>query len=193
MSYIMAGVAVGGMAIQMAGAAQGASAARAAGRRQQQANAFVAAQMRQQAGQVVASSQRTAVEQERQATLLASRAVAVAAAGGGGVTDVGMRHIIGDIFGEGAYRASVALYQGKDKAQQLELGAEAKDYEGENAVLAANDKASAIMTQGIGSAIQTGASMFGKYGGGGPGTGSAGALTGNGWMDAGTPPFNPVA
>jgi hypothetical protein len=169
MSYIMAGVAAGGAVMQFAGSMSAASAAKRAGRNQQIAAAYQAQQMEQQAGQSVAASQRAAMEEERKARLMASRAVAVAAAGGGGTSDFNTANIIGDIFGEGAYRASVALYQGEEKARQLRMGADAKELDGQFAMSAANDAAKAIQIKGLGQAIQSGASMYGKYGMGGPG------------------------
>lgn len=175
-----------------AGAQQAAQAAELAGQRQQQSDKFQADQMEVQAGQELAASQRAAQEQRRQAAFVASRAVAVAGASGGGVTDPTVANLIGDIQGEGAYRSALKIYQGEDNARQLRMGADAKTFEGSVAVENAGYQADAYRTRGqtgmlsaVGSAFGTGASLFGKYGMGGP-TSSKSALTGNGWMDAGT-------
>ena len=68
------------------------------------------------AGQVVALGKNAAAEEIRQAKIVASRAVAVAAAGG---YSQDIDYIIADIDGEGAYRAGVALYEAETQAEQL--------------------------------------------------------------------------
>jgi len=65
---------------------------------------------------VEASGQISAMEQRRQAKLMASRAVAVAAAGG--YSD-DITNLIADIDNEGAYRASIALYESGSEAERL--------------------------------------------------------------------------
>lgn len=70
------------------------------------------------AGQKVAVGQRTALEQKRQAELMASRAVAVAAAGG---ASQDIDNLIADIHGEGLYRANVAMYEAETEAENLKF------------------------------------------------------------------------
>ena len=77
-----------------------------------------------EAKNVAASKQREGIESYRQAQLLASRAIAVAAAGGGSATDPTVAGIVADIHGEGAYRAMVSLYEGKTAANKLKAEAE---------------------------------------------------------------------
>ena len=78
------------------------------------------------ASQVFAVGQREAFEDQRQAKLMASRAVAVAAAGGA-VADID--HLIADIYGEGAYRASLAMHAAESEAERLRFaGAQAEQY-----------------------------------------------------------------
>lgn len=148
------------------------SAARAAGQRAQDASNFEAAQLRQQAGQSVAASQRDAMEQRRRAQLIASRAVAVAAASGGSVSDPTVANLIADIEGEGALRAGLALYQGEERARTLRTGADAKVYEGELMAQGGKDRQRAYQLAGFGGLATGAASLYTKYGKGGPKAGS---------------------
>jgi hypothetical protein len=66
----------------------------------------------------IASAQRSSLEERRQAEIKASRALAVASAGGGGADDPTVSKIIEDIHGEGVYRAAVAMYEGEEEARQ---------------------------------------------------------------------------
>lgn len=158
-----------GMMANLAGANQAASAARVSGERARVAAQFEAAQLEQMAGQSVAVSQAEAREQQRQARLIQSRAIAVAAAGGGGVSDETIVRLISRQAGEGAYRSAVALYKGEERARSLRLQASAKLYEGDLAAESAEDRASAYRTSAIGSALTNAGTLFSRYGMGGPG------------------------
>ena len=103
------------------------------------------------AGQVVAVGQRRALEEKRQAKLLASRAVAVAAAGG---ASQDIDHLLADIEGEGFYRASIAMYEAESESERLK-------FEGLQAEKYGVEQASATRTKGIATALNIGASMFG--------------------------------
>ena len=70
------------------------------------------------AGQTVAAGQRAALEERRQGQLMASRALAIAAAGGA-AQDVD--NLIADINGEGVYRANVAMYEAETEAEKLKF------------------------------------------------------------------------
>ena len=167
-AWVPTAMAVTGSIMSVMGGNSAANAAKTAGERQKVAAEFETAQLEQNAGQVIASSQREAEEQRRQARLVQSRALALAGASGGGVTDPSVVNLIGDIAGEGAYRAGVALYQGQDKARQLGMAAAAKHYEGTVAQETAANKAKAYRIQGLTGAFTSASSMFGKYGAGGP-------------------------
>lgn len=186
-AWVGPAMAVAGAATSIIGGNNAAASAKEAGARQKAASEFEAAQLEQNAGQAIASSQREAEEQRRQTRLVQSRALALSAASGGGVTDPTVVNLIGDIAGEGAYRAGVALYQGADKARQMNMGASAKRYEGDLAVEAGNNKAKAYRMQGIAGAFGSATSLFGKYGGGGPGAAAATTASGgsNLILDAG--------
>jgi hypothetical protein len=145
---------------------------------------FQAAQLRQNAGQAMASAQRDLYSVQEQTALVASRALAVAAASGGGASDPTVVKIMAGIAGEGSYRAAVALYQGEEKARAMLNQARAVEYQGELS------KQSAIRGAfgkflGAGSAaikgVARGQSLYERYGGdGGPGSATWGADLGKG-------------
>lgn len=108
-------LAIGGTALQLAGQRQ-AMKARA------QSGALKAKQLERQADKAIEVSKRAAAEERRKKDLIASRALALAAAGGGASDPTTVR-ILADIEGEGAYRESVALYEGKEEARTLREGA----------------------------------------------------------------------
>lgn len=80
--------------------------------------------------QVVAAAQRSAAEERRVARIKESRAVAVAAHGGGSVDDPTVIDIIGDIGAEGEYRALTHMYEGNQRAREHRIEAALKRYEG---------------------------------------------------------------
>lgn len=145
-----------------------AGASSSAGKAQRAAADFEAAQIRQLAVQTVASSQRDAATERLKQELLTSRAIAVAGASGGGVTDPTVSRIISDITGRGTYNQAVALYQGEEKARQMNLSADAKTYEGAIAEQGGEQRAAAYRMGALGGLATGGASLYGKYGMGGP-------------------------
>ena len=134
-----------------------ARAQRAVGNAQDEEAKFVAKQMEINAGTAQAIGQREAAEEMRQAKLVQSRIMAVAAASGGGASDPSVMNMISSQAGEGAYRAALAIYRGDDKARDLNMAAMAKRYEGEAAK-------SAGKTRAIGTLIGTASTLFSKYG-----------------------------
>lgn len=141
-----------------------------------QAAEFQADQLRDQAGGAVASAQRAAWIEDRNARIVASNALAAAAASGGGASDPTVVNIIAGIAQEGAYRQSVALYQGEDKARQLRLQAQARLYEGESRKRASSMMAGTSML-GATTSLLRGAvkdsSMLQRFGGDGPQMGAS--------------------
>lgn len=158
-----------GMFTSFVGNSQSAAAARVTAQRARVEAQFEADQLNQNAGQAIAAGQAAAKEQMRQARLVQSRAIAVAAAGGGGVSDETIMRLISRQAGEGAYRAAVALYGGEEKARQLRMAASTKLLEGELSADSLNAKADAYGTTAMGGLISGGGSLFAKYGMGGPG------------------------
>lgn len=169
MAAVAAGVMmVGGTLLSMKGYSDAARVAKTAGQRTRVAKEFEAEQLREQAGQALAVSQRAALEEQRKGRFMASRALAVSAASGGGASDPTIVNLIAGAEGEAAYRSAVALYEGEDRARQLRLGATAKAYEGAAAEEEGNQRASAYKTMRAAAGFKGGFSLLEKYGGGGP-------------------------
>lgn len=82
-----------------------------------------ARQLRTQAGQTRATSQRAANEERRRGRLLESRARALAAKSGAGVTDPTVIKLMDELSAEGEYRALTRMYEGETEAQSMELEA----------------------------------------------------------------------
>lgn len=146
------------------GKASAGNAAARSGAQQQQAAQYEAEQARINAGQSIAASQRTAQEQRRQGAILQSRAIALAAAGGGSTTDPGIINLLASNAGEIAYRSAVALYEGEDKARSLMEMAKAKEYSGAQAAQAGKDQQSALRIGAFGDLLKGGASLYEKFG-----------------------------
>lgn len=133
-------MAAAAIALTLVSSVMQASATAAAGKAEQEAGLarqaaldHQAAQARSIAGQERASSQRGAIEQRRQARLLSSKALARAAAGGGGTDDPTVSNILGDIGAEGEFRALTELFQGEEAARGLEMQADLRVFEGQQA------------------------------------------------------------
>jgi hypothetical protein len=161
-----------GTALEYEGNKQSAQASRLAGQRRNVAAQFEAEQLEQNAGQVIAASQRDAMEERRRADLVSSRALALAAASGGGVSDSTVVNIIAKLKGEGSYRSAVALYRGETEARRMRMGATAKRYEGAVAEEGGEFQASAYETmataslfKGISSAMPKAQSLYERYNG----------------------------
>lgn len=169
---IAGGMAIAGTLMQFKGQKDAAKAAKRMGARENEARQKEAIQLEFQAGQSIAASQRKMLEERRQAQLVQSRAQAVAAASGGGSSDPTVVGIISKIAGEGAYRESVALFDGYDRARLLRESAKAKRLEGEIAAEGGNYRAKAYETMATASLLKGGASigesLYSRYGKGGP-------------------------
>lgn len=178
------------------GANKAASAARLAAERTAAAKRFEAKQLLINAGQEQAAGQRAGFEQERQAQLIQSRQIALAAASGAGASDPTIMKLIARTEKEGSYRAAVAIYGGEEKARQLRMAAAGRQYEADAAITAGAQTAQAYQIAGVGSLLRGGASLFAKYGMGGPkGSGDSAALGGpdTSWLDTGSQPMSGMA
>lgn len=78
-------------------------------------------QYRQQADATRAMASMNAAESLRQSQLAESRAIAIAAASGGGVSDVNVVNAIADLKAKGEFDAMSALYEGETQARSLDL------------------------------------------------------------------------
>lgn len=192
MSWVMTAVAAVGIVSKVASAQGQAKAAERAGEQQQIQKNFEAAQLAQNATQVRAAAQRTGMEEERRARLIASRALAVGGASGASLSDATMMGILTDIAGEGAYRKSVAIYGGEDRARRMELGEEAAIFEGEVLKAGGEARGDAIKSRAYAETIGDVASMFGMYKkyGGPPKSTTSSLSDGVSWYDAGTPTYS---
>jgi hypothetical protein len=124
---------------------------------QAQASAnYQANQLDQSAGQQFASAQRASLSDQQQARMAQSRALAVAAASGGGASDPTVMSIMSRLAGEGTYRGMVDLYQGREKARQLEDQANALRFQGD--IASSNSKYSSAATL-----VSGASSMYSKY------------------------------
>jgi hypothetical protein len=148
------------------------------GREVADAAGVTADQIRQEGNDAAGAAQRAAIGEEERAKIVASRALAVAAASGGGASDPTVVNMIARIASEGAYRKSVALYRGQADAQNAQYKAELTEHEGKAArtrayVNAAGSLFSAGTTLMTGAArgrnLEVGGSMYDRFGGGGPG------------------------
>lgn len=152
--------AIGSSLLSFGGSNKAASGIKEQGRlarkkgREQQTYNEVAAQ------EVLSIGQMNASEDRRQARLIASRAVAVAAAGGA-VEDI--EHLLGDIHGEGAYRAAITLMDAQSQSDRLLFeGKQAAEY-GASLYESAKGSASAQRASGYASLLKTGAALFGGF------------------------------
>ena len=132
---------------------------------------FQAGQLRVNAGQAQASAQRQAADVDRQSQIIASSALAHAAASGGGASDPTVVNLIARNAQESAYRKAVALYGGDDEARSMLMQADAKQYEGKLAKSNATQNALAT-GYGVRSTLMKGmardSSLYQRFGAGGP-------------------------
>lgn len=160
-----------GSDVEAGGAIAGALSHLDYGLQAQKAMQFQAAQLRINAGQQMASSQRQAFDVQRESDYIASRALAVAAASGGGASDPTVVNLMARNAAEMAYRKSVALYQGENAAREMNMAADAKEYEGANLRRNATEVA-ASQVLGAGTSLLRGyardASLRQRFGGDGP-------------------------
>lgn len=146
---------------QFIGGMQQAAGIKAAGRAQLEQAKYQAASAKVAAGQQRASAQRSAIEDRRKGQLAQSRAAAVAAASGGSVSDISS--IIGDLGTEGRYAALTSLYEGEDRARDLETRGALALYEGQSAYRAAKTDAGSAKMKAFSSLVQGGSSLYSKY------------------------------
>lgn len=187
MAWAVIAMAIAGTAMAVGGQMSQAAATKRAGEQYAVNKEFEAAQMDVNANQALASSQRAMLSERERAALVASRALAVGGKSGGGLLDPTMAGILTDISGEGALRAGIALYEGEEKARQLRMGAAGARLEGQSGVAAMDARASGMRMQAYATLLSSGASMYGKYGMGGPKNDTS--LGSGTWIDAGTPTY----
>lgn len=161
------------------GAMESGRGARVQAEQQRVAMQFETEEAEKQAGQVLAISQQQAREEQRQGRYAASRALAVAAASGGGVSDPTIVNLIAKGKGEATYKANVALYQGEAKARQLRLQALSGNLSGDWALANGLRTEEQYDIAALGSTLKGGASLYARYGMNGPGRGDSATINPN--------------
>ena len=116
---------------------------------------YRAAQQEQNAGQQIAESTVAAQEQQRKSDLIASRAIAVAAASGGGVLDPTVVKILQGVAGEGALATATELYNGQEVARGMRADANATRFEGRQYKKAYAAKSRTTLLSGLDSIANT--------------------------------------
>lgn len=147
--------------------------ARKAGELRAEQLAFNAREAERLALRVRAVSQRRAAEELRQGRLVASANLARAAASGASVSDPTVVKLLADAEAEFTYRANIALFEGEAEARRLRVEAALGRVSGAQARLAGLEEERGARFAAIGSVLTGGASLYSKYGGGGPSGDSA--------------------
>lgn len=163
-----AAVSIIGNLSKAGGQQQAATATEDQGAAVEEAYNSRAAQMRSNAGQQVAASQRGALTDRHTAMLAASKLIAAAGASGGSGAQV--HRLTADILAKGDYNAHMDIYNGEEKARQLNADADAAVYQGQLARRGAGNTAAGLRTQATGSLLSAAggaASLYTKYGAGG--------------------------
>lgn len=153
-----------GLYTALAGTAIGTVGKVAGGYSQRNALNASAGQLSQEAGQSVASGIQGAIQDRRRATYVASNARAATAAGGLTTTGTSAVANLGQIRGEGEYRALTSMYQGYDRANELNFRADQMRTEGSNAVKSG-------WISGASTVLSGGTSFYDKYAGAAAGAG----------------------
>lgn len=137
----------GGMDAKKA-AGKSAAALEAQGKAEKEAAYFEAEQMRDAANQAAGMAQRQAEQERHNAMLMASRAIAVAAASGAGVTNPTVNRILQDIDKQGMLQSEYRLYEGSEQERKLRLSAGVREWEGDQAEKGAFVKSDMARAQG---------------------------------------------
>lgn len=127
------------------------------GIQQKRADDQSAAELSQEAGQSVASGIQGAIQDRRKATYVASAAQARTAGSGLATTSPTAINTAGLIEGQGEYNARTAMYQGEDRASELNFRAGTMQNEG-------NAAETAGYLSAAGTVIGGGKSFYDKYG-----------------------------
>lgn len=149
-----------GPILSLAGTAVSAMGTIAAGNAQAAGLRYQAEVARRKSVQEEAAGQRSALEASRKAEVAGSRAQAVAAASGGGASDMTVVDNAKDLAGRGAYQAGLAQWQGDIRGWDYKTDAAAKEASASAAQSGAKMSAFGTILGGAGS-------LFKAFGGGG--------------------------
>ena len=164
LNFLPIALTVASSLLQYKGSQDAARGSRVAGQRQRIAKEAEAGALESKAQQEVAVAQQRSFGETGRAKIIASRVIALSAAGGGGATDPTIINMLADIEGEGAYRAALQVYQGSEEARALRVRASGARYEGALAEEAGEAKSRAYKTSGVAALLQGAGSLYGKYG-----------------------------
>lgn len=182
-------MSLGGSVLQIMAQQEAGRLARIQGERAKAMAQFEAFEADRRAGIAIAISQGQSLEEKRQATLVASRALAVSAASGAGVSDPTMVRVIANARGEGAVRAATALYEGQARSRALRTEAALGRLSGDEAAAEGAARQQGYGLASAGTGLRESASLYAKYGMRGPGTGPAGDAA---LLDAGSSALSPT-
>ena len=116
-------------------------------------------QLNMEAGQAVASGIQRSIMERRKTAYVASNANAEIAAGGLTTTGTSAQAVVGQIKGQGEYNARTALYEGQERANELNYDASLRRNEAKAA-------ATAGYLSAAGSVVSEGGDFYSKYGSG---------------------------
>lgn len=147
-----------GAVMAVAGTVKTSQAQKQYGKQQYEKKEFEAEQLEDIGKADIAASHVAAQEKRRRARFASSRALALAAASGGGALDPNVVNIIAGIEEEGEFAAQTELYAGEEAARRKKMGAGAARYEGYSELMASRLRAKSTLLSGFGS-------LLSKYGG----------------------------
>lgn len=151
--------------IALATTAVGAYSQQQAGEAASNNAQLVAIQRDKQANNEQVASQQAAAQERKKARYLRSRAIAVAGASGGGVSDPTISNILTGIETEGEMNALNELWMGDNRAKSIRAGADATRREGEARRGAAYGQSASTVLNGLGDFSEDNPTFFSKYGG----------------------------
>ncbi len=168
---VAGGASLIGLYLQIQGMRESGKMARIRGEMERVGYEFQAWEAERRAGTSIAISQRQSAEERRQANLVASRALAVSAASGAGVSDPTMVRVIANARGEGAVRAANALYEGQARARALRTDAALGRLSGSEADVTGQAIEGSYATAAKGAVLKESFGLYAKYGMNGPSSG----------------------
>ncbi len=182
MPWISIAASVAGSVISAASKKKTGTNYDVAAARTQQAADLKAAQLRSSAGQNMAAAQRKSLEDRNTAALMASKLIAAAGASGG--TGPQVRRMVSDVLTKGSYNSAMDIYNGEEQKRTLLMNADVTAYQGGIDAEGLRTKASASRISAFGDLATGAATLYTKYGGGGPQSYDGG--TGGGVDDSST-------
>lgn len=144
------------IAAKVAPVAVSVAQSKAAGERARDIAGMKARESVKQSKAAEAVAQRSALEERRKAGVMASRALALASASGGGALDPSVVNIIAGIDEYGEASAGTALYEGHTLSDRLKFQSEIYEHRGDQAVQAGRLK-------GLSTVMSGASSLYDKY------------------------------